>query len=57
MEIKGSRVLLTGGSLGIGKATAAMLIKKGAKVAITGRNEERLKRVALFDSMTSIKAL
>ena len=31
MQIKDSTFLVTGGSLGIGKATAKMLIEKGGK--------------------------
>ena len=46
MEINNSKVLITGGTLGIGKETAKQLIKKGAKVVITGRDENRLKKVA-----------
>jgi 3-oxoacyl-[acyl-carrier protein] reductase len=46
MTIKDSNILLTGGSTGIGKSTAKMLIDKGANVIITGRNEQRLKRTA-----------
>jgi 3-oxoacyl-[acyl-carrier protein] reductase len=46
MKIENSIFLVTGGSLGIGKATAQMLSEKGGKVIITGRNEERLKKVA-----------
>jgi 3-oxoacyl-[acyl-carrier protein] reductase len=46
MEINNSNILVTGGSTGIGKATAKMLIDKGAKVIITGRNEERLMKTA-----------
>lgn len=46
MNIENKRILLTGGSLGIGKATAKILIEKGAKVVITGRNKERLERTA-----------
>jgi 3-oxoacyl-[acyl-carrier protein] reductase len=46
MRIEQSKVLITGGSLGIGKATARLLVESGAKVAITGRNEERLKKAA-----------
>lgn len=38
--------LITGGSSGIGKATAKHLIAQGAKMAITGRNQEKLDRVA-----------
>lgn len=46
MELKNANVLITGGSLGIGKATAAALVKAGAKVAITGRDEARVHRSA-----------
>lgn len=46
MQIKNSTFLITGGSLGIGKATAKLLIEKGAKVAITGRNKSRLEKTA-----------
>lgn len=46
MLIKDSIFLVTGGSLGIGKATAKLLIEKGGKVIITGRNEKRLEQSA-----------
>lgn len=46
MEIKGAKVIVTGGSLGIGKATAKALVEKGAQVVITGRNQERLSKAA-----------
>ena len=46
MKINNSKVLITGGSSGIGKETAKQFIAKGAEVVITGRNEEKLKRVA-----------
>lgn len=42
MDLKGSRVLITGGSLGIGRETARLLVESGAKVGITGRNATRL---------------
>lgn len=48
MDLKGKHILLTGGSLGIGKSTAKKLVDKGARVLITGRNEERLKLAAEF---------
>jgi 3-oxoacyl-[acyl-carrier protein] reductase len=46
MNLKGAKVLLTGGSSGLGKAMAELLIEKGAKVLMTGRDEEKLLEVA-----------
>lgn len=46
MNIKGSKVLLTGGSSGIGLATARALVNKGANLIITGRNKEKLVKVS-----------
>ncbi len=46
MDIKGAHIIVTGGSLGIGKATAKSLVDKGAKVVITGRSQERLEKAA-----------
>lgn len=40
------RVLITGGSKGIGYAIAKKFIKEGAKVIITGRNEDDLKKAS-----------
>ena len=37
MNVKDKRVLITGGSSGIGLALAHALLAKGAKVVITGR--------------------
>jgi len=45
-DISGKKVLITGGSSGIGRATSEELISKGAIVSITGRNKEKLERVA-----------
>lgn len=42
MKINGSKILITGGSLGIGKATAKTLVEAGAEVIITGRDNNRL---------------
>lgn len=46
MQIKDSTFLVTGGSLGIGKATAKLIVENGGKVAITGRNKVRLEKAA-----------
>lgn len=46
MNINDSTFLVTGGSAGIGKATAKLLIQNGGKVAITGRDKSKLDRVA-----------
>ncbi len=47
MNLTNANIIVTGGSLGIGKATARQLIEKGAnKVVITGRNKERLEKAA-----------
>ncbi|MEO8259347.1 MAG: SDR family oxidoreductase [Acidobacteriota bacterium] len=46
MNLKQAAALVTGGSAGIGYAIAQMLIAAGARVAITGRNQERLERAA-----------
>jgi len=42
MDLKDKNVIITGGSLGIGKATANNLIAKGANVLATGRSLDRL---------------
>lgn len=46
MKLKDARILVTGGSLGIGRAAAQVLCEAGARVAITGRHEERLHKAA-----------
>ncbi len=46
MKLEGKRILVTGGSSGIGLATAGALAAKGAQVAICARDEARLKAAA-----------
>ncbi|MDO6744825.1 3-ketoacyl-ACP reductase [Tenacibaculum soleae] len=41
-NLTNKKAIITGGSRGLGKATAIAFAKKGINVAITGRNEERL---------------
>ena len=48
MDIKGKNIIITGGSLGIGKETAKSLVDKGANVLITGRSEKRLQKAKLY---------
>ena len=46
MTFDGKFVVLTGGSSGIGKATAKRLTAEGARVLITGRDKSRLEKAA-----------
>ena len=46
MNIKDKVIMITGASKGIGRAAALMLAQKGARLAISARNEALLKEVA-----------
>ncbi|XP_013197931.2 dihydroanticapsin 7-dehydrogenase-like [Amyelois transitella] len=46
MNFAGKVVIVTGASSGIGAATAVFLSKLGAKLSLTGRNVENLKKVS-----------
>ncbi len=46
MQLSDTRALVTGGSSGIGRAIAALLIERGGKVVISGRKEAALREAA-----------
>lgn len=45
MRLSGNTVLITGGTSGIGLAFAEKFLQAGSRVIITGRREERLKKI------------
>jgi 3-oxoacyl-[acyl-carrier protein] reductase len=56
MDLKNTVVLITGGSSGIGRAAAQVLTQSGARVAITGRDAERLAEAARSLGVVGIQA-
>ena len=55
-KLTGKKAIITGGSRGLGKATAIAFAKEGIDVAITGRNEERLKETVAELTQLGVKA-
>jgi NAD(P)-dependent dehydrogenase (short-subunit alcohol dehydrogenase family) len=46
MRLKNKTALITGGNSGIGLATARLFVAEGARLAITGRNQQTLDAAA-----------
>ncbi len=44
-EVEGKVVVVTGGSSGLGEATAKLLSERGARVMLGARREENLQRI------------
>ncbi|TGN26411.1 MULTISPECIES: 3-ketoacyl-ACP reductase [Empedobacter] len=55
-DLKGKNALVTGGSRGLGKATALALAKEGVNVAITGRNKKALEETVEEIKSFGVKA-
>lgn len=52
--MKGKKVLITGGSLGIGKETARQLTDVGAKVVFTSRSQKRIQEAERYSGAKGI---
>lgn len=55
MWLNDAKVLVTGGSSGIGYGIAQLLVERGAQVAICGRNEARLREAAAAIGATPVQ--
>ena len=56
MNLKNKKAIITGGSRGMGKATAIAFAKEGIDVAITGRNEKLLQETVSELEKFGVKA-
>lgn len=57
MDFTGKNVVITGGTTGIGLATAKAFIKAGANVLITGRNAQNLQKAAAEINHPKLKTI
>jgi NADP-dependent 3-hydroxy acid dehydrogenase YdfG len=55
-SMEGRRVLITGGSAGIGAATAELCVREGARVACVGRNADRVQEIGARLGVEAIAA-
>jgi NAD(P)-dependent dehydrogenase (short-subunit alcohol dehydrogenase family) len=51
MELRGKKVLVTGGGSGIGLGIATALAREGCRVVICGRNESKLQQAASIEGL------
>ena len=56
MNLKNKKAIVTGGSRGLGKATALAFAKEGIDIAITGRNEATLKETVALIKAEGVNA-
>lgn len=56
-SLKNKKAIITGGSRGLGKATALAFAKEGIDVAITGRNEKALKETIAEIEKFGVRAM
>eukprot|EP01093_Parvamoeba_rugata_P015859 TRINITY_DN566_c0_g1_i1.p2 TRINITY_DN566_c0_g1~~TRINITY_DN566_c0_g1_i1.p2 ORF type:complete len:134 (-),score=43.62 TRINITY_DN566_c0_g1_i1:1502-1903(-) len=56
-NLKGKKAIITGGSRGLGRATAIALAKEDVEIAITGRNEETLQQTVAELEAIGVKAM
>lgn len=56
MDLNGAKILITGGTTGIGYETAKLLQSKGANILICGRQQEKVDKIAAELGVLGIQA-